>query len=163
MIENGMGWCATQFDGDSRKTRGERVSLRIALVAVVAVYAAAMGGARATESSDQAHVSSAGNLEHRVAVLSKALDLDARQRTELAKILASQREAVRRVWSDPALLAPEKIPATRAVEDRTADAIRSILTDEQKKKYNPPRPPAAPTPSSGPPDVGAWMEKTRAK
>jgi phosphatidylethanolamine-binding protein (PEBP) family uncharacterized protein len=59
------------------------------------------------------------------------------------------------------LLPAERVPATRAVEDRTADQIRAMLNDEQKKKYNPPKPP--PAPDTRPPDVSAWMDATRKK
>jgi hypothetical protein len=154
-----MMGCATRLRGDSRRVRGERPWLRTAMAAALAVQAAVGSVAHAVESQAPVHTVTAGTLDHRVAVLSRALDLDARQQGELRKIFASQREAVKKIWRDPALLAAERAPATRAVEDRTADAIRAILTDEQKKKYNPPKPP----PSSGPPDVGAWMDATRAK
>ena len=89
-------------------------------------------------------------------VLAKALDLDARQQGELGKILESQRQAVTKIWSDPALLSAERVPATRAVEDRTAEQIRAILNDEQKKRYNPPKPQGVQGP---PPNVEAWMER----
>jgi hypothetical protein len=151
--------CATKLSGDAGRVRGDRSWLRTAMVAAWAVQAALGSVAHAVESQAPVHTVTAGTLDHRVAVLSKALDLDARQQRELWKIFASQREAVKKIWSDPALLAAERVPATRAAEERTADAIRAILTDEQKKKYNPPRP----APPSGRPDVGAWMDATRAK
>ncbi|MEP6883301.1 MAG: hypothetical protein ABJC66_01000 [Gammaproteobacteria bacterium] len=94
-------------------------------------------------------------------MLTKALDLDAQQQVELQRIFVGQREAVRKIWRDPALLPAERVPATRAVEDRTADQIRAILNDEQKKKYNPPKPAAAP--DKKPPDISAWMDATRKK
>jgi hypothetical protein len=95
-------------------------------------------------------------IDRRVTVLAKALDLDTRQRAELWKILEDQRIAVKRIWSDPATSAAERVPATRALEDRTANQIRSILTGEQKKHYNPPKPQGVEPPS---PDVEAWMQK----
>jgi hypothetical protein len=155
-----MMGCATGLQGNAGRMRKDRSSLRTAIVAALAVQAAVGSVAHAVESQAPVHTVTAGTLDHRVAVLSKALDLDARQQRELSGIFASQREAVKKIWRDPALLPAERVPATRAVEDRTADAIRAILTDEQKKKYNPPRPPPAP---SGPPDVGAWMDAARAK
>jgi hypothetical protein len=156
-----MMGCATRFQGDAGKLRGKRSWLRTAMVAALIVQVSAGGAAHAIESHAPAQTAVAGTLDHRVAVLSKALDLDARQRAELSRIFASQREAVNKIWRDPALLPAERAPATRAVEDRTADAIRAILTDEQKKKYNPPKP-LAPPPSATA-DVGAWMDATRAK
>ncbi len=103
-----------------------------------------------------AHARVGGSLEHRVDVLSKALQLDARQRIELLTILDDQREAVAKVWHNPALLPAERTPATLAVEERTADQIRAILSDEQQKRYNPPKPPKAESPA---PDVADWMQQ----
>jgi hypothetical protein len=95
-------------------------------------------------------------LDHRLKVLAKALDLDAAQRAELREILEDQRQAVTKIWSDPALLSAERVPATRAVEERTAERIRAILNDEQKKRYNPPKPQGTRAP---PANVEAWMER----
>jgi hypothetical protein len=89
-------------------------------------------------------------------VLSKALQLDARQRTELLTILERQRQTVKRIWSDPALLPAERTPATRALAQQTADQIRAMLSDKQKALYNPPMPQGAGPPS---PNVEDWMRK----
>jgi len=96
------------------------------------------------------------SLEHRVDVLSKALQLDARQRAELLTILDNQRAAVAKIWHNPGLSPAERTPATRAVEERTADQIRAILSDEQKKLYNPPKPQGAESPA---PNVADWMQQ----
>ena len=101
-------------------------------------------------------VRTGGTLQHRVDVLSKALQLDARQRTELLAILERQRQAVSKIWSDPAMLPAERTPATMALQERTANQIRAILSEEQKKLYNPPKPQGAETP---PPNVEEWMRK----
>jgi len=114
--------------------------------------------ARLTESSSTAHAATSGTLDHRFKVLAKALELDARQQAELWQILNSQRQTVRKIWSDPALLSAERVPATRAVEERTADEIRAILTEDQKKRYNPPKPQGA---APAPPNVEAWMDAAR--
>jgi hypothetical protein len=119
--------------------------------------------ARTAATARTAQPATAGTIEHRVAVLAKALDLDAKQKTELRRILERQREDVRRIWSNTALLPAERAPATRAAADRTADEIRGILNDEQKQRYNPPKPPAPPPGESGPPNVAAWMDATRPK
>jgi hypothetical protein len=95
-------------------------------------------------------------LEHRVDVLSKVLQLDQRQRTELLTILDKQRTAVAEIWHNPGLLPAERTPATRAVEERTADQIRAILSDEQKKLFNPPKPHVTESPA---PNVADWMEQ----
>jgi hypothetical protein len=103
------------------------------------------------------------SLEERVAVLSKALDLDARQRSELRKVLEDQREQVSRVWRDTSVPAAYRVSTTRAITDRTADRIRALLNEEQRKRYNPPKPPHGATPGSARPDVEAWMNPRQAR
>jgi hypothetical protein len=103
-----------------------------------------------------AHARAGRSLEHRVDVLSKALQLDARQRAELLTILDNQRAAVAGIWHNPGLLPAERTPATRAVEERTADQIRAILSDEQKKLFNPPKPHGTESPAS---NVADWMQR----
>jgi len=126
---------------------------------------ATTGDTAATPSSEspanpaspaRGHVRAAGSLQHRVDVLAKALQLDARQRTQLLTILESQRQAVSNIWSDPKLLPAERTPATRALQERTADQIRAILSEQQKKLYNPPKPQGDSPPS---PNVADWMKK----
>ncbi|HEY3655538.1 MAG TPA: hypothetical protein VGL34_11255 [Steroidobacteraceae bacterium] len=135
------------------------MSDRLASVAAIVVLAA--GSANAADIAKSAphlpaRVRSGGSLQHRVDVLAKALQLDARQRTELLTILESQRETVRKIWSDPALLPAERTPATRAVQERTANQIRAILSEEQRRRYNPPKPQGTEPPE---PNVEDWMRK----
>lgn len=96
-------------------------------------------------------------------MLSKSLDLDARQRSDLRKVLEDQREQVSRVWSDTSVPAAYRVSATQAISDRTADQIRALLNDEQRKRYNPPKPPHEATPGSARPSVDPWMEPDRAR
>ena len=100
----------------------------------------------------------AATLEARVRLLSQELDLGPQQQAEVRGILERQRAAVRKIWSDSTLLPGERGPATRAVSEHTADQIRSILTETQRKKYNPP-PPTLAGPGTGAPEVQAWMDK----
>ena len=133
----------------------------------------ALPGANDTPASEPAAASlrrsvrtqpaAANSLDKRTALYTKMLGLDAAQQAKLRQLLVEQREAVRRAWADPKLLPAERVPATRAIEERTGDRIRDLLNDEQKKKYNPPKPPAPPTPDSGAPNVEAWMLRTRQK
>ncbi len=153
--------CAARLPDRSRGAGGERPWLWIALVIAFAGGGAAVSEAQDATPQALAHRASAGTLEHRVDALTKALGLDARQQAELQRIFAGQREAVRKIWRNPALLPAERVPATRAQEDRTADQIRAILNAEQRKKYNPPKPAAAP--DTKPSDVSAWMDATPKK
>jgi hypothetical protein len=155
----------TRVSGDLQVARGGSARPLVVAVAMLATCAAsgtAFADAPTEDATKQraAQHTAAGTLDRRVEVFSKALELDARQQAELRMILLHQREAVRKIWSDGTLLPAERAPATRAVADRTADQIRAILSDEQKKRYNPPKPPAS---GSGPPDVSAWMEAKRPK
>jgi hypothetical protein len=94
-------------------------------------------------------------IDRRVKLLSKGLGLDAKQEAELRKVLESQREQVQRVWNDPSLSGQSRIGATLAINDQTADQIRALLNEEQRKKYNPPKQPHDAAASK--PDVEAWM------
>jgi hypothetical protein len=100
-------------------------------------------------------------IDHRVKLLARELDLDAHQQGELRQILEHQRDAVRKVWNDRSLSPSERTPATVAVVERTSGEIRAILNDEQKRKYNPPKP--SPAPDTKPVDVSAWMDAARKK
>ena len=156
-----MIWCATRLQSGLRKASGDRPWLSAALAVTFALCGLSGRATEAPPSQAPPRSASARTIQNRVAMLTKALDLDARQQAELQGIFADQREAVRKIWNDRSLLPAERVPATRAAEDRTADQIRSILNDVQKKKYNPPKPP--PAPDARPPDVSAWMDATSKK
>jgi Spy/CpxP family protein refolding chaperone len=157
--------------GDSHCAVSEPTRWLAATLAVLMVCAAAPARAAAADAAaaveaptrPQAHTQVAGTLDHRVRVLTKALDLDEKQQAELRTILEEQREAVMKVWRDTKLLPAERAPATHAVAERTADRIRAILNEAQRAKYNPPKPPPAPTPDSGAPNVEAWIKAARPK
>ena len=96
-------------------------------------------------------------------MLSKALDLDAKQQSELRKVLEDQREQVSRVWNDTSVPAAYRVSATQAITDKTADQIRALLREEQKKRYNPPKLPREAAPGSPRPSVEAWMNPAKAR
>jgi hypothetical protein len=103
------------------------------------------------------------SLEQRVTMLSKALGLDAGQQSELRKVLERQREQISRVWRDTAVPAAYRVSATQAISEKTADQIRALLNDEQRKRYNPRKPPHKAGPGgSGRPSVEAWMYPAKA-
>jgi hypothetical protein len=141
------------MSGRGRKSMGGRLASIAAIVLVAASSSVAAGSSAAAPPS--ARVRAGGSLQHRVDVLSRALQLDARQRAELLTILERQRQTVTKIWSDPALLPAERTPATRALQERTADQIRAILSEEQRNRYNPPKPKDAAPPS---PNVADWMQ-----
>lgn len=145
--------------------RGWRSAARwIAEVAALGVLAAAPPGRAAGERPlpvDAArHVARgprvARGLEGRVALLARALDLDARQRVEIEKLLAHQRERIAAVWSDETVPAAQRVLATRAIEDQTIEQMRALLDDAQRKKLGPPRP-REPEVRGG--EVEAWLSR----
>jgi hypothetical protein len=115
--------------------------------------------AEAAAPRAQRHVAGT-SLEDRVRILSVALNLDATQKSELRKVLEAQREQVRLLWNDSAAPAAYRVSATRAISDQTADRIRALLNEEQKKKYNPPGRPHDTGTDSAKPGVEDWMNAT---
>jgi hypothetical protein len=103
------------------------------------------------------------SLEERVRILSQALDLDTAQQSALRKLLEDQREQIRKVWSNTAVPAAYRVSATQGISDKTADQIRSLLNDEQRKKYNPPKPPHEQMVDSTSTSVEVWMKADREK
>ena len=113
------------------------------------------GGHSAGRSASR-HANGSG-LEERVHELAQALGLDAAQQQALRKVLIDQREQTLRVWNDSSSVpAAFRIAAIKAINDHTADQIRALLNEEQRKKYNPPRRPSQDAEPR--PDVGAWMD-----
>ncbi|MEO8306482.1 MAG: hypothetical protein ABI616_00395 [Pseudomonadota bacterium] len=102
-------------------------------------------------------------LDRRVALLAKELDLSESQQVAMRKLLLEQREKVAHLWNETAIPAQDRIRATQLIGDQTADRIRQLLTEEQRKKYIQPRmkrpaPPADDNARS----VEEWMQSTRA-
>jgi hypothetical protein len=78
-------------------------------------------------------------LDDRVKLLARELDLDAKQQSELKKVLENQREQVVRAWADGSVPAGVRVQATQKISERTSDQIRALLNDEQRKRYIQPR------------------------
>lgn len=114
-------------------------------------------------TSAHAQRNSHTSLEYRVATYTKRLDLDGKQQSQLRALLLQQREQVLRVWNDTSIPAPQRIHATRAIADATADGIRAMLTEAQREKYKPPRPPHDGTAHSGERSVEDWMNAARSR
>jgi len=110
----------------------------------------------ASDTGARAHRAQRSGLTSRVQLMTKELDLDVRQQTELKTILEAQRSEVSRVWSDPSVPSAVRVGATQVIGERTADRIRAMLSDEQRKKYIQPRQHEAPVGAPGG-DVQTWM------
>lgn len=95
-------------------------------------------------------------IDRRVMLLTRELGLSATQQAQVKRVLEGQREQVARVWNDTSIPAARRVSATQAVSDRTADRIRALLTEEQRKKYIKPRQRDAAVGAAGA-DAESWM------
>ena len=95
-------------------------------------------------------------LDDRMALMTKELDLDARQQDSVRTILLLQRSEVIKAWSDPSVPAAIRVSALQGISERTAERIRSVLTDAQREKYLKWRPHETPVGAPGG-DVEKWM------
>jgi hypothetical protein len=77
-------------------------------------------------------------LDDRVALLTRALDLDAEQQASVRKVLLEAREDARRIWSDASLPSAQRIASTKGLSRRTGDRIRAVLTPDQRERFDPP-------------------------
>jgi septal ring factor EnvC (AmiA/AmiB activator) len=101
-------------------------------------------------------------LDNRARRLAKMLELTEAQQAELAKVLASQREQIRKLWSDQRVAPEYRVSEMRAINDQTEDRIRALLNDEQKKKYVSSRPRESPR-TSQQSDLDHWLNATKPK
>jgi hypothetical protein len=154
------------YTGNNARHGGLALQLVLALMAncPVSAHAANEGGVSAGSSSSRSTPHYRGaNHEDRVKVLTQALGLDAKQQLELRKVLEGQRDQIRRVWDDESVPAAYRIIATQSISDKTADQIRALLNEEQRKKYKPPRPEPGAAVGSAQPSVEDWMKAAKSK
>ncbi len=97
-------------------------------------------------------------LESRVQMLAKGLDLDLAQQAKLRMVLENQREELLQVWREAAVPASARVGATRAINSQTADRIRALLTEEQRKKYKPPEQFHEGSAATGTRTIEDWMK-----
>jgi Spy/CpxP family protein refolding chaperone len=141
----------------------------IALMAVAATCWRFSAAARAEDPHGEAsrphaaHHLGRGTLEDRVRLLTKALELSPKQQEALRQVLERQRADVMKIWADDAIPAPYRVSATQAISDRAADDIRALLNEEQKKKYNPPKPPRDALQGDDRPNVESLMYPKKAQ
>jgi hypothetical protein len=100
--------------------------------------------------------------EYRLQGLSKALKLDDAQQAKVRLALQAEREAIRRLMNAPAGRAVPRVAAIHAITARTAERIRAVLSDEQRKLYSQPLPHDFEA-GEGRPGVGEWMSAMRPK
>jgi Spy/CpxP family protein refolding chaperone len=131
---------------------------------VVSLSLSSLSGAEDTPTAArprQPHVighTSESGLDSRVQMLTKALDLDTAQQAQLKSVLENQREQLLKILHDGTVPATDRLGAARAVGMQTADRIRALLTEEQRKKYKPPVQPHEPATGEGARTVEDWMK-----
>lgn len=153
-----LAGCLISFSGNAEETTAPVIRGNAEGHAGAGIAAATAGGGTQVPSvHNGARHREGATLEDRVRALTQGLDLDASQQAALRKVLINQREQILKVWNDPSPVpAAYRIGAVKAITDHTADQIRALLNDEQRKKYNPPRRPSPEGEQR--PDVSAWMD-----
>lgn len=102
----------------------------------------------------------AATLDGRVQLLAKELDLDPAQQGKVRALLLAQSQNVALLWNDTSVPAALRVSRTQLIEERTADQIRAVLNDDQRKKYIQPRQRVAPVGAPGG-DVQDWMKSAQ--
>jgi hypothetical protein len=77
------------------------------------------------------------SLDERVEHLARYLDLNEGQRSALKKILIENQQEILKMRRVPSQGDELQMDRFRAIEDKTAERIRAMLTEEQRKKYDP--------------------------
>ena len=98
-------------------------------------------------------------LERRVTVYTQTLGLNAKQQAQLRVLLLQQRDEMQRVWNDTTLTAAMRVHATQAISGATANRIRTMLTEQQRKRYNPPPKPHDNLARADSPSAEYWMKE----
>ncbi len=92
----------------------------------------------------------------------KGLKLDPAQQAEVRRALLAQHEALRRLMSAPTDPGVSRVAAIQAINHRTAQRIRAVLREDQRKLYGQPLPPNIAS-SEGQPGVEDWLGAMRRK
>jgi hypothetical protein len=98
-------------------------------------------------------------LDDRIAILSKNLELTEAQRSAVKKILVQRQEQTLRIRNS-AEPGNVRVGQFRALQDQTVNQIRAILTDEQKKKYDPLALRKIPAPDTPQRSLEDWIKAT---
>ncbi len=108
------------------------------------------------------HAHTRPSLDERVKQFGQGLGLSADQQAAVKKILEKRQRDTLRLRVDPSLSGAARIERFRGLQVSTVEEIRAVLTEEQRKKYNPLAPreiPQAPNQRS----VEDWIKLTTPK
>jgi len=120
----------------------KRISGLCFTTCMMAAALPAFGGQQAAPAPEQppqpaAHAPKPSTLDERVKRLARALDLTDAQQVEVKKVLVQRQQEMLRLRTDPSLTGSQRVEQFRMLQDATVEHIRAILTDEQRKKYDP--------------------------
>ena len=99
------------------------------------------------------------SMDDRIAVLSKNLALTENQRSAVKRVLLWRQQEMLRIRNSDAP-GGVRIGQVRTLQDETVERIRAVLTDEQKKKYDPLAVRNAPTPETPQRSLEDWIKAT---
>ena len=136
------------------------LALACALAGTAPVRAADAGAAEPDAPPPIANTHRKPPARDPAAVFAKRLDLDAKQEAQVRRLLAMRQAQIRRLWSDPLIAGDDRVGALKAVNAKTVEQIRSLLTEEQKQKYVRPLPVGSPATEPGP-NVEDWLHALR--
>jgi Spy/CpxP family protein refolding chaperone len=77
------------------------------------------------------------NIDVRVSSLAKNLDLTEEQQAAVKKILEERQQQTLQIRRDPSISGSARIERFHMLQEATVERIRTVLNDEQKKKYDP--------------------------
>ncbi len=117
-------------------------------------------GVAATPDATPRSGAGSSALDRRMALLTRELRLDEAQQQKVRTLLQGQRAQILQVWQDESLSSALRIKHTQVITERTEDAIRAVLTDEQRRLYSKARPGgAAPGAAGGTsPELSTWID-----
>jgi hypothetical protein len=98
------------------------------------------------------------SVDERVKSFAETLNLDPAQQAGVKAVLERQQPEARQIQSDQSLSRAERIGRFRALQQDTVSRIRSLLNEEQKKKYDPLNHGTTATISQ--PSVEEWLKAT---
>lgn len=107
------------------------------------------------------HRSRKSYIDARVGILTRSLDLNDAQQSAVKNILEQRQQETLRIRHDPSISGSARIERFRALQDTTVERIRALLTDEQKKKYDPQA--SRQIQSKPERSVEDWLEATKPK
>src|SRR5215813_3317975 len=93
--------------------------------------------ALAPQPQTQQRPSRKSNIEVSVSRLTKTLELTPDQQSAVKNILQQRQQQTLLIRQDPSISGSARIERFRMLQEATVQRIRLVLTDEQKKKYDP--------------------------